>query len=298
MKRIGWLGRLAPWLFALGLAQACGDDAATLAANAQAGADAGVKDGDVSQSPDGAAEIADIAEQSDPGAAGDVSDPGALAAADEPGDSSETTASPLWPAWLSGTWQDCTGDWTISPDGTWTWLSIDQGCSRQGTAVWTGQLLDLTATDGACPAPIWLQKGLGISVQGDILTLVHSTFVGMRKFTKGGIDRQRWQVTELQSQTQSNLDLCYDSSGAFFSGKFKALNQCVFLACGGVVDDLQKVNGQPQLWTHCVGSCGCSGLVVVEQQATDSLSGHYATADCYTGHGGTFSAIAVPFAGP
>lgn len=201
------------------------------------------------------------------------------------------------PPWLAGTWQDCSGTLVLTPQGTWTWQDGEQTCGVTGTAQMTAGSLDLTADATTCALPVWVHTGLGVARHGALLTFLHPAFQAPRTFATGPVDRQRWLVQDDQADV-ANLDLCFTAAGEFYTGRWKSTQGCGFLACGGVVDGLQVVGSAWQLWTHCSGSCACSGLIVAPIHTADSLSGTFSSATCMNANTGSFTATRVPFPQP
>ena len=267
--------------FAIIVLAACGQDPAVATGASTADAHVGLPDVPLGDGP-----ISDATE-ADAVHADSVADTPPSATAPD------VAATPVLPDWLVGSWRDCAGTLILSADGTWTWQDAESACGLGGTAKYAGGMLDLAADPTTCAKPTWVLPGLGVALHADILTLLHTNFQGARLFARGPIERQRWLVTDNQADV-ARMDLCFTGAGAFYTGKWKSLQGCGFLACGGIVDGMQEVNGAWQFWTHCSGTCACSGLIVATVHTATQLSGTFASATCLNSNFGTFTAKREP----
>lgn len=202
------------------------------------------------------------------------------------------------PAWLTGTWPECSGVLTVSAPDVAVWQEAGGTCSVRAKVVWQQGALDFTVTEQTgCPdgSPGWLTTGTRASFDGTQLSLVHPTlFTGIKRFSHKPL-RQRWNISNAVSG--GHMDLCFDENGRFFDGRWRTNGDCFFISCGAIVTQVKNVGAEKHIWTECQGGCPCASILIVTAESSDAMSGHFTSAGCTFSDSGPFSAVRAPFPG-
>ena len=225
-----------------------------------------------------------------------------VAAADAPLDAAPDIAaadSSALPAWLSGTWRECTGTLTFTAKNTFSWTSAWEDCSASGTVTLHDGLCDLAvdATSTGCTSapPSWMRKDLQVTATSDQLTFVNpALFQGLKRLVRTGV-RESWDIVGSLGGA-GTLHLCFDAAGTFYDGRWRS-DQCSLLACGANVSQVLVVGSETHIWTQCVGGCPCAAILVAKQKTADAMSGVYNGASCDAVEKGTFTGKLGKFPG-
>ena len=220
-------------------------------------------------------------------------------AADEPVDValdvSATTVVGL-PAWLTGTWLECSGTLTITAPDQASWTPTGQTCAITAQLVYHDGGLDFTGTHGGKCAggpPSWFTKGTHVAFDGQELAIIAAKlFTGMKRFSHVAT-RESWDFTSGTGGI-GTMRLCFDQNGQFYDG-FWVSSNCTLIACGAIVAQVKHVDAETHIWTECQGSCPCTSIVIATQKSAAAMSGKYSGGDCHQGDSGVFTAVSTVF---
>ncbi len=200
------------------------------------------------------------------------------------------------PAWLTGTWLECSGTLTITQPDQAVWQASGNSCRVTASLAWHDGALDfLTVTGTGCsgPLPTWLIPGTHASSDGNQLTLVApSLFAGLKRFAAHAT-RELWAVKSSNGGS-GNLRLCFDASGQFYDGGWTSAD-CSLIACGSLVAQVKHVGTETHIWTECQGSCPCTSILIAAEKTAAAMAGKYSSASCLHAEDGTFSATPQAF---
>ena len=203
------------------------------------------------------------------------------------------------PAWLSGTWRECTGTLNFTAKNTFTWTSAWEDCTASGTVTLHDGLCDLAvdATSTGCTSapPSWMRKDLQVTATSDQLTLVNpALFQGLKRLVRTGV-RESWDIVGSLGGA-GTMHLCFDATGTFYDGRWRS-DKCNLLACGANISQVLVVGSETHIWTQCMGGCPCAAILVAKQKTADAMSGLYNSAGCDAVEKGTFTGKLGKFPG-
>ena len=202
-----------------------------------------------------------------------------------------------------GTWDACAGTLTRTVD-SFSWVGVEPEpftCRLSGASSFEDGIV-LFAPDNfdSCESPPWW-----VSIFAD----EHPTFVpsahetrlamlptvpndGARIFNlEERLDTKIWALTD-QAGNESEFRLCFTPDGSFFDGKYITLNESTdFLSYGGSVAQIVQSTDEEHWVTRCAGGCPCGGVVTIEAQSGNTISGRYNAANCARPFDGTFTGI-------
>ncbi len=202
-----------------------------------------------------------------------------------------------------GTWYACGGTFVRTTD-SFSWESVEPEpytCRLSGASTFEDGIVHVYPDDfETCEFPPWWVE---------IFEDEHPSFVpsshgarlamlptvpndGARIFNlEETLETETWQLTD-DAGNESAFRLCFTPDGSFFDGEYITLNESTdFLSYGGIVAQIVQSTDEEHWVTQCSGYCPCGGVVSIESQSDDTLSGRYNGSNCGRHIDGTFTGI-------